>query len=379
MEIINILILRFSYENIGGVERQILRIGKELNMSNKFNVILGTDRINSSLANEFGKIGKVFIMDLNFWSIIKSTKSIGSLIKVEKINIIQSHLFHESIICRIIKFRYPKIHHVFRAQTYIDCAWITNTKKNLYHLLDFLTSKYVTIYIANGPQVEYEVINRSRISKVKVINIINGTEEIGEPDKLTSKPLPYSIAMVSNLLEKKGHDILIDALAKLKKRGLEINVRLIGAEINSGLKKNKDSFKNQLIQKAKENNVLKQLEFYGYSDQVAIALQEIPIVVLPSDSEGVPNSIIEAMSLKKIVIASDVGAVNVIIDDGVNGFIHPSRDSVSFSLILEKVFKEDVNSLNIMRENAYQHWKYNFSLQKMIYNLQKVYSELKVP
>lgn len=376
MEIINILIIRFSYENIGGVERQILRIGKELNSSKKFNVILVTDNINSSLANEFSKIGKVFNIDLHLLSIIKSTKKIKSIIKAEKINIIQSHLFNESIVCRIIKFKFPKIHHVFRAQTYIDCAWISNTKKNLYHLLDFLTSKYVSIYIANGPQVEYEIINRSRISKDKVINIINGTEKIGEPDILTNKPIPYSIAMVSNLLEKKGHDTLIDSLAILKKRGIEVNVRLIGGEINSS--QDKYSFKSQLIQKAKDNNVFKQLKFYGYTDQVATALQNIPIVVLPSDSEGVPNSIIESMSLKKIVIASEVGAVNEIIENGKNGFLHPPRDSVSLSLIIENIFKEDIIILNSIRENAYQYWKKKLTLQKMISDFQKVYSELYV-
>lgn len=376
MNIRHILIVRYSYERIGGVENQILHIGREFNKTSNYKVSLATDKIDSPLAIEFKKYGKVFFVDLRSLSILKSASFIVNILRAENISIIQSHLFKESIICRLVKFRYPQIYHVFRAQTYIDCARIIDFKKLLYHILDFLTSKYVTVYLANGPKVEWEIINRSKISVNKVTNIINGTDVLGEPDILKNDSLPVKIAMVSNLMENKGHDILIAALGLLKKRGLKIDTVLIGDEITNGLLKRRDSFKSQIIIKAKENDVLDQLIFYGYSYQIPVALYEIPIVVLPSDSEGVPNCILEAMSLKKIVVASDVGSVSSIIDHGKNGFLHQPRNVEQLSNLLEMIFNAPIEKMNTLREEAYLKWQNCFSLNRMINGFIKAYDEL---
>jgi glycosyltransferase involved in cell wall biosynthesis len=209
-----------------------------------------------------------------------------------------------------------------------------------------------------------------------VTNIINGTDVLGEPDILKNDSLPVKIAMVSNLMENKGHDILIAALGLLKKRGLKIDTVLIGDEITNGLLKRRDSFKSQIIIKAKENDVLDQLIFYGYSYQIPVALYEIPIVVLPSDSEGVPNCILEAMSLKKIVVASDVGSVSSIIDHGKNGFLHQPRNVEQLSNLLEMIFNAPIEKMNTLREEAYLKWQNCFSLNRMINGFIKAYDEL---
>jgi len=371
----NILIIKFSYNTIGGVDKQILRISSELNKSNSFNVMLVTNEDNSQLAREFHlNGGNVFAVDFNNISLIKSSRKVLDLIKQHDIDIIQSHLFRESIICRLVKLRYFKIKHLFRVQTFIDCAWIPTWKKNIYHFLDFISSMFVNIYVANGPVVEKEIINRSKIKKNKIVNIINGTEKIGEPDILNVDILPKKMAMIANLFGKKGHDVLIQTLALLKKNDLIINVRLIGSELNEFHDGSESNFKAELIKIATEQGVIDQLEFYGYTKDITKALMNIPIVVLPSDSEGVPNSILEAMSLKKIVVASNVGAVSTLIEDGKSGFLHSPQNPEQFAHVLLNIFSMEKEKLNEIRQYAFSQWQTNFTLDLMLNKLIKTYN-----
>lgn len=371
----NILIIKFSYNTIGGVDKQILRISSELNKSNSFNVMLVTNEDNSQLAREFHlNGGNVFAVDFNNISLIKSSRKVLDLIKQHDIDIIQSHLFRESIICRLVKLRYFKVKHLFKVQTFIDCAWIPTWKKNIYHFLDFISSMFVNIYVANGPIVEKEIINRSKIKKNKIVNIINGTEKIGEPDILNVDILPKKMAMIANLLGKKGHDVLIQTLALLKKNDLIINVRLIGSELNEFHDGSESNFKAELIKIATEQGVIDQLEFYGYTKDITKALMNIPIVVLPSDSEGVPNSILEAMSLKKIVVASNVGAVSTLIEDGKSGFLHSPQNPEQFAHVLLNIFSMEKEKLNEIRQYAFSQWQTNFTLDLMLNKLIRTYN-----
>ena len=376
MERRNILIVKFAYEQIGGIDRQILRISKLLKESGDYELFLVTNNLDAPLSHEFKNIGKTFKIDFNNLSIIKGGKRLSLILKDNDIDIVQSHLFRESLICRVACFYNNNIKHVFRAQTYIDCAWIPNWKKSLYHILDKLTSCYVDKYIANGPEVEKEIVRRSFIPRSKVVDVINGSVRIGNPDVIKMEKIPYKIAMVSNLLEKKGHDVLIKGLSLLKEQGFIVKVRLIGGEISGGPNYDGFSFKSKLIKLANKYNVIDQIEFYGYSSDIVSALNGFPVVVLPSDSEGVPNCILEAMSLNKLVIVSDVGAVYKIVDNGINGFLHKPCNPLEFAITLKKVLLMEVEEINEIRNRAYCKWQNNFSLEKMVKKLRKEYMEL---
>ena len=214
----------------------------------------------------------------------------------------------------------------------------------------------------------------SKIKKNKIVNIINGTEKIGEPDILNVDILPKKMAMIANLFGKKGHDVLIQTLALLKKNDLIINVRLIGSELNEFHDGSESNFKAELIKIATEQGVIDQLEFYGYTKDITKALMNIPIVVLPSDSEGVPNSILEAMSLKKIVVASNVGAVSTLIEDGKSGFLHSPQNPEQFAHVLHNIFSMEKEKLNEIRQYAFSQWQTNFTLDLMLNKLIKTYN-----
>lgn len=376
-----ILFIRASSCNIGGVEGQILKIAKNLFSRNIFSPVLVTSDKNSSFAQSFGSIGPVYKVPMGKKDIGKAAKIINGIISQRNIAVIQTHMFRESLIGRKLRKINCEIPHVLRAQTYIDCSCNPRWKKRLYHLLDRMTSRYVDYYLANGQYLADEIIKISGVRCKKVHVLLDAVEQIGQPDELNGEldmPLPMRIAMVANLLPIKGHDTLINALAILKKKGLPVKVRLIGGEATGTVDSSETSFTDNLKAKAQQLGVLEQIEFYGHTHDVYKALQGFPIVVLPSNSEGVPNCVLEALGLRKLVIVSNVGGVSEVIQNGINGLLHPARNAQAFAGCLEKVFTTPAKEWETVRNAGYETWKEKFSMDKMMDGLINVYRELGV-
>lgn len=380
----DILFIREASHDIGGIEKQVLLIAKELASRKLFNPILATSSRISEVGQRFEKLGfPVYEIPIGKGNRIgKGAEAIESILKEHNVALIQSHMFRESIVGRKVRKKYPKIPHVFRAHTYIDCSWIPKWKKVAYHLLDKSTSKYVDQYVCISQNAFSEISKNSWIPVSKIRLLTNAAEKIGVPDQLEDNlnlSLPARIAMVSNFLPHKGHDVLVNALLLLKQRGLRVYVRLIGGELTgNGKTKNCTPFIDSIKQDALKGGVLDQIEFYGYTQGVYEALKGFSVVILPSDSEGIPNCILEALSLRKLAIASHVGGISEIIQSGVDGFLHPPQDPDALADILEKVFTLPASTWEPVRDSGYKTWKEKFSLEQLANGLIMIYRELGV-
>jgi glycosyltransferase involved in cell wall biosynthesis len=384
-----IVFIRQSADEIGGVEGQILKCAQHLFNRRCLRPVLITSDIRSSFAQVFAERSfEVFAVPMSRAKILSVVKILSAAKKIETIltgrdvAVIQTHLFREGLIGRAVRRRMTGIPHVLRAQTYINCSNNCRAAKSLYYLLDKATSKYVDIYIANGRYLADEIVNRSKIDSHKVVSVLDGCDRIGPPDEPYSMPdsiLPMKIAMISNLKPAKGHDCLIKALALLNKKKLRITVRLIGGESTGHAQKDrKPNTADQIKQLATKLGVYNQLEFYGYTRNIYTALEGIPVVVLPSDSEGVPNCILEAMSLRKLVVVSNTGGVSEMIDNGESGLIHQPKDYQGFADCLEKVFTTPAGQWEKMRNAGFQKWQEEFTSEKMVDKLVEIYRKIGV-
>ena len=108
--------------------------------------------------------------------------------------------------------------------------------------------------------------------------------------------------------ELKGQDTVIKALAKLKAEGLtNYKFTMVGAG-------NPDRLRNLAIELGVEN----QIQFLGEfkHDDVLIWFEDIDIYIHPSRSEGLPRTILEAMTKAAPCICSLVGGIPELIDQG---------------------------------------------------------------
>ncbi|MBN1788513.1 MAG: glycosyltransferase family 4 protein [Sedimentisphaerales bacterium] len=377
-----IVFIRQSSASMGGIQWQIVKLAEKLFSLQHFKPVLITSDRQSPFAKTFAANGfEVFIAPISKTTLFSAAKEVSKILKNRDIAIIQTPII-ESFIARIVRKERSDFQHILRAEVSISGASNSLWKKKFCHLLDRVTSRWVDCYIANGQYVADEIITLSRITPNKVITLLNGIDAIGLPDEVYDKPdepLPAKIAMVANLTPGKGHDCLINALAILKKKNLIINARFIGGELDTKkCNRKKQGFMSSIKKLADSLDVSNQIEFYGYTKDVFGALSGIPVVVLPSESEGVPNCILEAMSLRKLVVASKTGGVGEIIKHGETGFLHQPKDCFEFADCLENIFNTPAGRWECIRTAAFKNWQQNFTSDIMVDKLVEIYKTLGV-
>ena len=81
------------------------------------------------------------------------------------------------------------------------------------------------------------------------------------------------------------------------------------------------------------------IELLGFQPEPLELLKNSDVFILPSYSEGYPNTILEALSVGVLVIASKVGGVPEIIKSGINGFMYNPDDLKGFSKMVIKILR----------------------------------------
>jgi len=190
------------------------------------------------------------------------------------------------------------------------------------------------------------------------------SEKIKHPD-------PPSFIFLSRINRPKGVFEIVEATAKLKKRGYLFNVYFYGYEGTPGVL---DELKSLSIKLNLEDS----LHFMGYIDGMKKyrAYAEADVFLLPTyHPEGFPTVILEAMASKCFIITTEVGALKEIIQDGVQGKIVKPKDpedlAEKMAWCLDNI--ETVRSLGTQNE---EYAKKRFEAGFVVSQFQQIYTEL---
>lgn len=148
-----------------------------------------------------------------------------------------------------------------------------------------------------------------------------GRAQPGEP---TKTPV---IAAAGELIPLKAYDILLLALGEICKQGLSFRLLLAG----DGLER------ESLMHLTEALGLNKQVKFLGEIDNVPEMLRNSHLLVHPSRSEGLSNTILEAMGEGLPVVASKIGGNPEIIEDGKTGILVPVDAHVEFAIAIKKL------------------------------------------
>ena len=98
------------------------------------------------------------------------------------------------------------------------------------------------------------------------------------------------------------------------------------------------------------------------------------LFILTSNYEGLPMTIIEAMSCGKPIVASDVGGISEIVENGRNGFIS-DNDEYSFKTCIESIFSSESKYKN-MAEHSRKIYLNKLTVKKMVDEYMKIYMSI---
>ncbi len=192
------------------------------------------------------------------------------------------------------------------------------------------------------------------------------SKKISQPNELTSnfvdtdncKPSHGSqIAFVGRLSFEKGPDRFCD---------LARNARIQSFHIYG------DGPMSRQIHADLPKNVV----MHGRQNDMALAWSKIGILMIPSRQEGMPMSIIEAMSRGIPVIAFKVGSIAKLIDHGVNGWLVAPGDMMAFQDCLHEWEALSAPGKRIMAANAKEKINRYFSAAAVIPQYLRVYCEV---
>lgn len=135
--------------------------------------------------------------------------------------------------------------------------------------------------------------------------------ELGIPDDC---PL---IGIVAQLIDRKGHRYLFDAMPAVLERFPDTRLLVLGiGPLEAKLKNRADAL-----------GIGDRVLFTGFRRDIPRVLQELDVLVHPASMEGLGVAVLQAMAARLPVVATPVGGIPESVHDGVNGYLIPPRDA----------------------------------------------------
>jgi glycosyltransferase involved in cell wall biosynthesis len=197
--------------------------------------------------------------------------------------------------------------------------------------------------LANSPGVAELLSGVERVRRSSVIMIPNflddGAFEVppaGWREHLAADlALPADVLVVgavASLSPIKDHATLLRAAAALMTRWPQLHVVLVGADNGS---------RSDLELLAARLDIGQRVRFAGLRPSQPSAHHLFDISTLTSVSEGLPNSVLEAMAAARPVVATSVGAVPDAVVDGETGFLVPAGDDAALAARLATLLADE--------------------------------------
>ncbi|MBW4092448.1 MAG: glycosyltransferase family 4 protein [Proteobacteria bacterium] len=174
------------------------------------------------------------------------------------------------------------------------------------------------------------------------------------------------VAAIGSLIARKGHDVLLRALALLPAGAARLCIAGDGPE------------RAALERLAAELGVAAQVDFLGYCADPGPVYRAADIVALASRGEALPLVLLEAGCLARPVVATDVGGVGEAVADGITGLLAPSDDPPALAAALARLVA-DPEARRRMGAAGQARVAGGFSLAQMTAGFLDVYRGLAAP
>jgi len=232
--------------------------------------------------------------------------------------------------------------------------------KNNYY--EFLKSKKKFLVIFRGINVDYfdpstkldndekKLLEKWEINKEKKIILV--------PGRLTSW---------------KGQELLIEAINLVK---IELGYEAFHAVI-LGSDQGRNLYKKKLIRLTEQYRLNNQIKFINHCNDMALAYKISNIVISPSiEPEAFGRVAVEAQSMEKLIIASNIGGSNETIINEKTGFLFESGNAKSLSEKIIRAITMDETSINLIGKEGRKNIIKKFNVEKMCFSTYSEYKRL---
>lgn len=354
--------------NIGGLERVVVDLAKGFKKNGHFVSICCLDG-KEPLGEEAEKAG-VKVFSLNKKSGIRwgLPFRIARMIKEEGINVVHTHneagLIYGAAAAILAKV--PNIVHTEHGKepNYYN--------KRILQLAERFLLKKVKHVVVVSVDLKNKMASSTKINKDKILVIPNGIDiksfqcpELGE---IKRKELGISsdnfvIGNIARMVPLKNHKFLIAIFKELLKDFPKLKLVLVG----DGL------LKRELEIYSEANGLSNSVMFLGERKDIAELLSAFDLFILPSLTEGVSITLLEAMASGIPIVASKVGGNPEIIENERTGLLIPLSENIRWIETIKSLIKNE-NRRRDISKRAKNFVTEQFSIETMVENYEEIYN-----
>jgi glycosyltransferase involved in cell wall biosynthesis len=354
-------------EQFGGVERQIVDLcrvrmagGRAIPL-----VVLFFDRELAERLREIG-VTPIVLAARNRYD-PSLVDQLARELREHRIVVVHAHGYKATIACSLAKRYWP--HGLVKTEHgLVEATWrrpVSWCKTNVNFLIEqFLTRRCVdeVCYVTDDIGQQLSRAHRGVSSRT----IHNGLEpmrrqDYGRPSDLSENGL--QIGIVGRVTGIKGIPVALEALSRLDEVA-PFTLNIIGT----------GKLVDPLRDAVAGSPLAPHVRFLGFRRNIYDYLAFLDVLLMPSYHEGLPYTILEAMSLERAIVASNVGGLREVLVDGHSGLLCPPGDAESLAEALSRVMA----SADLRRElgrNAREAQISSFTLDAMVQRYGAAYSD----
>lgn len=236
----------------------------------------------------------------------------------------------------------------------------------IYEWLDIKSLNNVDAVVA----VSKATAAHSALRRIKPCIIHNGisTIDFESKNRLADRRLVkfsengFTIGSIGRLSAEKGYRHLIEALRLVIQRGIDANLIIIGEG-------NERSFLEQLIEKLKLTD---RVLLPGYCTTARDYLPCLDVFVLSSLTEGLPITLLETMQANVPIVATRVGGIPEVLENGKDGLLVEPRDPEKLADAISRIY-HDSELRDKLMSCAYKKVITDYTAEKMALQYLEVY------
>ena len=226
--------------------------------------------------------------------------------------------------------------------------------------------------IAVSQAIERKIVDERRAT-IPVSLVYNGVDleryDHQEPcctlrDEYGMEPGAQIVGVVARLEPEKGHPTLFEAWPAVLRAVPDAYLLVVG----------EGSRRDALERLAQELRVAHRVVFTGRRDDVPAVTAALDVAVLPSYREAQGLTILEAMALSRPVVASHVGGIPEVVEDGVTGLLVPPHDPDALAAALIRLLVDHPYA-DMLARAGHDTVHDRFCVQLMVKAIETIYDE----
>lgn len=170
----------------------------------------------------------------------------------------------------------------------------------------------------------------------RVVVVLNGLPVPPDPGPPARSRSPVRVLVVGRLSPRKGVHVALDAVAKLRASGAQIEVDVCGS-VFPGY----EWYEEELRLSASREPLAGHVQFHGYVDPVDPFIERSRVVVMPTAGESFGNAAAEALLRSRPVVASDVQGLRDVVRHGETGLLVEAGNSQKLAAAIDLLTSDD--------------------------------------